>query len=271
MAFVNEHAARIRDPREFVNFRREKSLFADGVDVIWGITEKGKPSIQSIRFDRNKWAEEEARVWIDAHMGDCMNFDPAAAKKKPLQAKADLMAMPGFLQICGADSGGVKFLAADKHEDGKKKLPKFSMIGYSGGAMAPRGFGRIVIDLQGMDIGGGRAMPVLKNHDSEQIVGHSEKIEAGNELALGGVISGAGAAAQEVIATSENGFPWQASVGADIRFEKIEHLDEGEKATINGQKQVGPVSIARESTLKEVSFVPIGADSETSARVGENN
>jgi len=271
MAFINEHAARLRDPREFVGFNSDDGAFGDGVRVIYGIDAAGKPSMQSIRFDKNKWTEVEARAWIDAHVSKIMEFEPAMTKRVKIEARADLLAMPSFMQIGGRDAGEVQFMKASLHdEDEDKRLQRFEMIGYSGGMMEPRGFGRIIIDISGMKIPSG-AIPILKNHDPEQIVGHTTKIIAKDSLILEGVVSGAGSAAQEVIATSANGFPWQASVGTDINFDKISFLAEGDSEVINGQKQVGPVSVARESKLRETSFVPIGADSETSARVGENN
>ena len=79
------------------------------------------------------------------------------------------------------------------------------------------------------------------------------------------MISGVGATAQEVIATSENGFPWQASLGASA--DKVVFIPEGKTAKANGREFKGPVYIARKSTLGEVSFVALGADDDTEARV----
>ncbi|WP_206036132.1 phage major capsid protein [Crateriforma spongiae] len=79
------------------------------------------------------------------------------------------------------------------------------------------------------------------------------------------MISGVGATAQEVIATSENGFPWQASLGASA--DKVVFIPEGKTANANGREFKGPVYVARKSTLGEVSFVALGADDDTEARV----
>jgi hypothetical protein len=79
------------------------------------------------------------------------------------------------------------------------------------------------------------------------------------------VISGVGSTAQEVIATSENGFPWQASLGASA--DKVVFIPEGKTANANSREFKGPIYIARKSTLGEVSFVALGADDDTEARV----
>lgn len=155
--------------------------------------------------------------------------------------------------------------AAAAGDGAEKKLRRFSMLAYTGGPMRVAAFFRpIVIDLAGLKRG--KSTPILKNHDPNQIVGHSDEVEiTPTRLSLAGVISAEGAAAQEVIASSRNGFPWQASVGASV--DELEVLAEGQTAIVNGQTVRGPVLIARKSTLGEVSFVPRGADPKTSARV----
>lgn len=160
----------------------------------------------------------------------------------------------------GAESG----LAIEASE-GESKLKKFSMTAYTGGAMRV-GFGwPVVVDLSGMSVAS-QSMPILKDHDPSHIVGHSLAVDvSAQRIKLSGVLSGVGDAAQEVAALAGNGFPWQASIGASI--ERMEFIDRGEKATVNGKSFEGPVYVARKSTLGEVSFVAMGADSATSARV----
>jgi len=145
-------------------------------------------------------------------------------------------------------------------------LPLFNMLAYTGGKMRPRGFERdVVIDLAGLEVAAGNR-PILLNHDTSQIVGHSTAIGVTkNSVNASGVISGVGTASREVIDSSANGFPWRASVGASV--EQMIHVDAGETAKANGQTFDGPVLIARKSTLGEISFVPLGADNNTSATV----
>ena len=166
---------------------------------------------------------------------------------------------------------GSELVLADCHVDiqaaeGEDKQPTFSMVAYTGGAMRPRGFSTpVVIDLSGMKVEG-KSRPIFLGHDSSQIVGHSTQIKVdGSQVIAEGVISGGGSAAQEVINSGKNGFPWQASVGASV--EKMEDVEAGSEAKANGQTFKGPVLIARATTLGEISFVPIGADGKTTATV----
>jgi hypothetical protein len=149
------------------------------------------------------------------------------------------------------------------------KLKSFRMVAYTGGAMDV-GFGHpVVVDLAGMKVSS-KPRPILLQHNPMLIVGHTESIDVKGlhdhaELRVSGVISGAGDAAQSVMAAAANGFPWQASIGAAIS--KVEFVDKGDAAEANGRRFKGPVYIARASQLGEVSFVALGADDNTSASV----
>lgn len=155
-----------------------------------------------------------------------------------------------------------KLLAADT--DGNK-LRRFTMTAYTGAAMRV-GFGApVVADLAGMRVPS-QSRPILRDHDTTQIVGHSTSIEiAQQRLRVAGVISGVGEAAKEVLALAGNGFPWQASIGASI--DRMEFVESGSKVNVNGRTFTGPVYIARATTLGEVSFVPLGADAATKVDV----
>ena len=145
-------------------------------------------------------------------------------------------------------------------------LKRFSMTAYTGGAMRLQGYRLpVVVDLAGLQIPRPK-QPILKDHDETQIVGHSTEIETvKGELFVAGIMSGAGDAANEVKDSGKNGFPWQASIGAHVK--RMESVREGESVTVNGQAFIGPIFVARESELREVSFVAMGADSNTSVQV----
>jgi hypothetical protein len=184
----------------------------------------------------------------------------AAAQKKENLEKVFLSAAHG--------ESDFKFIEAAAGEEGKK-LKTFSMVGYTGGAMRV-GYGYpVVVDLAGMDVPTQR-VPILKDHNPTAIVAHSTEIEKMQKrIKLAGVISGVGEAAQEVQALAANEFPWQASIGASI--ERMEFVERGESVTVNGQSFTGPLYVARKSKLVEVSFVAIGADTSTSARVAASH
>jgi len=159
--------------------------------------------------------------------------------------------------------------ASSSGDDNTQTLRRFSMVAYTGGPMSLNGWAHpVVVDLSGMEIAGGqiKSRPILKDHNRSLIVGHTESIRIeGNQLLVAGVISGAGAVAQEIVESSRNGFPWQASLGAVSG--QMEFVPKGKKAMANGREFAGPVHIARKSMLGEVSFVALGADDNTSASV----
>ncbi|AMV31646.1 Mu-like prophage major head subunit gpT [Pirellula sp. SH-Sr6A] len=182
------------------------------------------------------------------------------------QSEVDAESVPSSLRIVCDDSSSINLQAAEAAEEGKPALRKFSMVAYTGGAMRLGGWPYpVVVDLAGMRVTR-KSRPILKDHDRASIVGHTDDIMVGDSrLEVAGVISGVGNTAQEVIATSENGFPWQASLGANA--DKVVFIPEGKTATANSREFKGPVYIARKSTLGEVSFVALGADDDTEARI----
>lgn len=148
-------------------------------------------------------------------------------------------------------------------------LKRFDIVAYTGGAMNLNQQHPVVVDLAGMTVPT-ETRPVFLQHDHARIVGHTEKIKKSNkQLTVSGVVSGVSEAVSEVLALAANGFPWQASIGASI--EKMELVERGVKAKVNGQTLHGPVYVARKTTLNEVSFVPLGADDNTRAMVASKN
>ena len=182
-------------------------------------------------------------------------------KPKPLPDK-----VPTSFRIQCDDAGGVKLEAATEVDDGKPPLRRFSMKAYTGGSMNLIGWRYpVVVDLAGLRYSK-KSRPILKDHNQSFIVGHTDQIQVDDSLlSVNGVVSGTGAAAQEIITTSENGFPWQASLGASA--DKVVFIAEGKTGKANGREFAGPVYVARKSTLGEISFVALGADDDTYAHV----
>ena len=145
-------------------------------------------------------------------------------------------------------------------EDGEE-LPAFRMTAYTGGVMR-QWFGRVIVDLEGARFNARTA--ILWNHIAGIQIAHSEQFERnGNTLELSGVVSGAGVVEQadKFVVMSRRGFPFQASIGAEII--RYEELEADGTAEVNGTTVQGPLIIARESFIDEVSVVTVGADRET--------
>lgn len=257
MPYPNEHAARLRDPGKYTQFRRENDFFGAGIHAIWGILPRGKVELQAIRFDAQKFSVDEAKRWLEEHNYTPILFEPASA------AETQAMTVPSGIYIRG-EPGGLKMEAGGPTED--KSLRRFSMTAYTGGAMILSGWSHpVVIDTAGLQVGT-KSRPILMNHDANRIVGHTEEVGvARGVLTITGIISGVGSAAREVVGASDNGFPWQASLGAFVR--RVVYVPEGKTVTANGREFVGPIYVVRQAILGEVSFVPLGADDATTAKV----
>lgn len=152
-------------------------------------------------------------------------------------------------------------------EQGEAKLPTVQMVAYTGAAMRFWAYEYpVVVDLAGMRAVG-KSRPLLKDHNPGSVVGHSTRVqvEAGKTLVVEGVLSGGNAATAEVIASAKNGFPWQASIGAPVQ--RMELVRAGNTVKVNGRTFQGPIYVAREWTLSEISVVALGADDNTESRI----
>jgi phage major head subunit gpT-like protein len=168
-------------------------------------------------------------------------------------------------EMIHAEAALLTWIEASAGEPDAPKSKRFSMNAYTGGLMIVSRYDLpVVIDLTGLKAEA--PIPILRDHELSQVVGHADEVlVTASALKLSGVVSGAGPAAQEVVASASAGFPWRASVGAWP--DKREFVGEGVKTEVNGKSFTGPLYIARKATLREVSFVAVGADSRTSAQV----
>jgi hypothetical protein len=143
---------------------------------------------------------------------------------------------------------------------------KFRIVAYTG-APIRQGWSRepVVIDLAGMTLPS--TIPIVIGHDYAlgSILGQGVPSVQGGQLIVEGEILADSENARQVLALAEKGYQWQASVGADVG----RHLKFGEDqaTTANGQAHVGPVRIVRASTLRETSFVTLGADRSTAVSI----
>ena len=179
---------------------------------------------------------------------------PVKTQLPPNSARSLSLTGSGTIQI---EAGGEGTVSA---------LPRFQMVAYTGTPMRVSGWRHpVVIDLAGLAIPS-QSRPIRFGHDALAGVGHTDaiRVEQGQLLAAG-LVSRDTPAAREVIASSRNGFPWQASVGASV--EEFEFIRENQQVTVNGRQHQGPLNVIRRSTLGEISFVDLGADGATSASV----
>ena len=147
-----------------------------------------------------------------------------------------------------------------------KAVPKFSMVAYTGGPMKIGGFTHpVVVDLEGLSIDR-QNIPIRLDHNPKQGVGHTDRVSIDSgQVVAEGLISRDTSWARDVIKSGKNGFPWQASIGAEII--QAEFIPNGNQIQVNGRTFEGPLYVIRKSILKEISFVDNGADTNTSAQV----
>ena len=213
---------------------------------------------------------EAHEQFIDRCMGDAAmvgEFPDAAQRYAVCQRQAraqagplNFFSEPGTLTIEAIAQGG----------DGKHPLPRFTMVAYTGGPMKIAGWRYpVIVDLAGLAIPS-QSRPVRFGHDVTSGVGHTDRIavEDGRLMATG-LVSRDTAAAREIVVSARNGFPWQASIGAAV--EEFEFVRENQAVVVNGREITGPVNVVRRATLGEISFVDLGADGETSARLAASS
>lgn len=124
----------------------------------------------------------------------------------------------------------------------------------------------VIIDFKGLKAKS--SMPILLNHrqDEDSAVGQSDSatVQNGELVVTGTFHDPAGApASAKVQQRADAGIQWQASVGGDPA--KLERIEAGTTVKVNGREYTGPLLVARQTQIEEVSFVLLGADGNTSA------
>ncbi|MDD5599929.1 MAG: HK97 family phage prohead protease, partial [Victivallaceae bacterium] len=142
--------------------------------------------------------------------------------------------------------------------------PKVAGLAYGGGKMNLPGWKYpVVVDLAGLEIP--EQVPLLANHENKVAsrVGMVAAKVVNDTLEIEGDIVAKGDQADDIVAQSKAGADWQLSIGAEV---KKSELVKG-KRTVNGQEQTGPFYHISESTLREISIIPVGADGGTKLKV----
>ena len=120
------------------------------------------------------------------------------------------------------------------------------------------------VDLSGMRMAEQVCLMYNHSYDPECRLGVIEAKNDGKTLTVDGEFDTGNPLAQSIIRAGRK-FNWQLSIGAENG--KVERVDEGTVETINGNTVNGPALVIRESVLREVSIVAIGADAKTSMEI----
>ena len=120
------------------------------------------------------------------------------------------------------------------------------------------------VDLSGMRLAEQVCLMYNHSYDPECRLGVIEAKNDGKTLTVDGEFDTGNPLAQNIIRAGRK-FNWQLSIGAENV--KVERVDDGTVETINGNTVNGPALVVRESVLREVSIVAIGADAKTSMEI----
>lgn len=145
--------------------------------------------------------------------------------------------------------------------DGATAAGTFTGVAYSGDVIRNHWFwGSVIFDLASTTAAD--RVPVLVQHDPGQRAGFAS-LTFGDQITAEGTLM-ANSHGEAVASESRAGFPWQMSVR--IEPSSIEEVAPGATITVNGRSVTGPANVFRNSTIREVSFTPVGADPGTEAQ-----
>lgn len=139
---------------------------------------------------------------------------------------------------------------------------EFKGVAYSGAPIKEHGFiSNLIIDTSSLKVAKEKT-PILKDHMTTQVAGYG-KVTIGNEVLVEGKLSQKTQFGKEIIDLSTDGIDWEMSLGVYGGT-----LREFENETINGI-ELSHGTVLENGTIREVSFVILGADQNTSAEVFE--
>lgn len=181
------------------------------------------------------------------------------ASPRKIRASAEFpttLQLPGTIRI-RATAGGKP-----------DSLPRIKMVANTGRPMRLPGFPHpVVIDMEGARFDQD-STPFLIDHKRDLRLGYSDKQgidKANSQIVAEGPASGTSKTARLFIADARKGFPFQASIGADILKGAI--VAKGDTARINGKVFKGPIIHAQATLIRELTGTVLGADSKTSTRI----
>jgi hypothetical protein len=133
---------------------------------------------------------------------------------------------------------------------------------YGGGPVTFPLWGKVIFDNAG--VYHGAKLPALREHARDRNVGIISQVTVeGQALYAEGRFSESTPDGREVAALAKEGFPWQASVA--IWPDEVQEISAGETVEVNGLPFDGPGIVVRKGHLREISFVALGLDPDTSA------
>lgn len=149
---------------------------------------------------------------------------------------------------------------AFQDQDGKRR---FSGIANSG---KPFGYGayQTVVDFDGIQIKPKTAVLIEHNPHKACGVATLSVDKLSGSLKAEGVLMN-NEHGKYIAELADDGFPWEMSIY--VQSARYEELSAGATTVVNGNTVTGPCVIMRDCAVREVSFTPVGVDSQTQAIV----
>lgn len=144
---------------------------------------------------------------------------------------------------------------------------RFRGVAYSGGVIPQYGsFGDACIDLASVKLPEGELF-ALVDHDHTRRAGKFRATLQGGKIVVDGEFFKSSKDGREVSELMAEGAPWQMSVGIQA---DVKRADKSNAIQLNGQT-IAVNTIFSNAVLREVSFVPVGADPNTSVTAFSRN
>lgn len=148
-------------------------------------------------------------------------------------------------------------IQVDANAAGDDLPTRFSGVAYSGGLIPQFGaFGDSAIDLATLQPA--EKIFMLENHNPDKRAGHGRVWVEGDQIRVEGQFARSTETGRQIAAEFRDGAPWQLSVGLQYQAQRPR-----EPVLINGQT-LAVKTLFTHAAIREVSFVPVGADPNTS-------
>lgn len=155
------------------------------------------------------------------------------------------------------------FMTQVKFADKDGKQNRFEITGYDGGIIKDDWYwGNLAIDLAGVNFDK-KITPVFESHDLGKRRGVADIQSKEGKISFGGYFMNS-KAAQQLRKDMIEGFPMEASLY--IPPSRVEYIEDGSKAEVNGKVIHGPGTVFRECVVKEISFCPFGRMTNTKTK-----
>lgn len=251
--YPNEHAARIRDPDLFDDFRRENDAGGNGVDFIYGIKD-ARSEIQAIRFDKDIFTVAEARAWLERNEFEPIEFEPAIGSDDRSMQDAGASAMIAADVEEAAMTEETEIEADIRYSREKIETRAMAMeeavvdgdtrrvkIAVSSEEPVERSFGMEILDHSegSIDLSflkSGRA-PLLLDHDPTKQIGVVESV----------TLDGSARRLRATVRFGRNG----------LAKEVFDDVTDGIRGNISVGYQINKLSKAGEKTYRAVSWMPM--------------